>query len=475
MNTQKLLAGTLLAGIGIITGEATLIATAGAVGANWLSGGLGGVWATLRDRPADPPLARAYAAAIRQTVQDLEAEYRRTVDPRATGRAFKLVAGCANTVAEAEFPSDIVDADTAQRALEGALAALLHGHDERQAAFLRRRLLPACAAALQQQLVQDEKAWRAFHGLVLQGLAANSATLLGRLERFAETLAAWSSLENSLTQLQRIEVQLAELARQAAAAPAVSRPLFDNRGLRVGGGVYQATGNQYNYSAHATGSGTASVINYLGTPPPAGVSPAAPAPAVTPILFLAANPLNLPRLRLEQEAREVSEALRRARFGAQFRLAQQWAVRSEDLLDALLRERPSIIHFAGHGSQDGALYLEDAQGRSVPLAPAALAALSGATTSARCVVLNACWTDTLAQALLQSVACVVGMSNAVADETAVSFATGFYRALADGESVATAVAAGQAEALAVTGEKTAVQLRAATGVEPDLMRFHTDT
>jgi len=269
-----------------------------------------------------------------------------------------------------------------------------------------------------------------------------------------------------------IEAQLTELARQAAAAPAVSRPLFDNRGLRVEGSVYQATGNQYNFSAHATGGGTASAINYLGMPPPG--APLA-APGVVSILFLTANPLDMPRLRLEQEARQVSAALRQARFGAQFRLAQQWAVRSEDLLDALLRERPSIIHFAGHGSQEGALYLEDAQGRSVPLVPAALAALVGVTGSARCVVLNACWTDTLAEALLESVACVVGMGEAVADETAVSFATGFYRALADGESVAVAIAAGQAEALAVGGEETAVQLRAAAGVEPDLMRFHTDT
>jgi len=287
------------------------------------------------------------------------------------------------------------------------------------------------------------------------------------MERFGETLAAWSSPGQSLAQLQHIEAQLTELAQRPTA---VSHPIFNNRGLRVGGSVYQTTGTQYNYSAHATDGGAASVINYLGAPPPPTSSPS-PAPAVVSILFLAANPLNLPRLRLERESRQVSEALRHARLGAQFRLAQQWAVRSEDLLDALLRERPSILHFAGHGSSDGALYLEDALGKAVPLSPAALAALTGVTDSARCAVLNACWTDALAEALLGSVACVVGIGEAVADKTAVSFATGFYRTLAEGESVTTAVAAGQAEALAVGGEQPVVQLRVAPGVQPDLMRF----
>ncbi|QLQ07143.1 MAG: hypothetical protein HZY76_14570 [Anaerolineae bacterium] len=37
----------------------------------------------------------------------------------------------------------------------------------------------------------------AFHGLLLQALAANSAALPGKLERFADVLTAWSSPEAS--------------------------------------------------------------------------------------------------------------------------------------------------------------------------------------------------------------------------------------------------------------------------------------
>lgn len=471
-NTNKLLAGALLAGMGILTGQATLIATAGGVGVNWLAEGLAGLWPTLGGRPSDP-LAKAYAAAIRDAVDKLEADYIRTVDPRADRATFRLVAACAEQVAAAEFPAGVASVDAAQSALDAGLAALLHGHDERQAAWLRERLLASSAAAFQRRLVQDDAAWRAFHGLLLQALAANSAALPGKLERFADVLTAWSSPEASRAQLQRIEEQLAELAQRPAVAAAVQ---FDNRGMRVGGSVYQAARDQYIGSAHAQSGGTATVINTFGAPsawkPPLAPPPAGPAADVT-LLFLAANPPDSPRLRLDQEARRIDAALRQGRHGARFSLAQHWAVRSEDLLDTLLRRRPAIVHFAGHGDDQGQLCLEDAAGRSTPIAPVALARLLAAPGSVRCVVLNACWSDALADALLAVTACVVGMTSNVEDAAAIDFAGGLYRALADGESLAAAVEAGRAAALAAGhgGVADGVQLRTADGVDPAAMSF----
>ncbi|HNS03768.1 MAG TPA: CHAT domain-containing protein [Anaerolineae bacterium] len=467
-NTNKLLAGALLAGMGIVTGQATLIATAGAVGANWLGEGLAGLWPALSGRSPDP-LARAYAAAIRSAVDTLEQEYRRAVDPQSDRAAFRLVADCADAVAGAEFPPGVADADTAQRALEASLAALLHGHDPRQAAFLQQRLQSTCALAFRQQLVRDDAAWRAFHGLLLQALAGNITALLGKLERFNEVLAAWSNPEASRLQLQRIEAQLEALAARPAAATPVR---FDNRGMRVGGSVYQAAGNQYFHSAHAESGGTATVTNVIGAPPGA-VPAAAPDAGGATLLFLAANPQNTPRLRLDQEARRVGEALRQARLGARFHLEQQWAARSTDLLDILLRHRPAIVHFAGHGDVAGHLILEDATGQATPIAPAALAGLLAAAPGVRCVLLNACWSDALAGALLNVTACVVGMSAEAPDAAAIAFAAGFYRALADGASVAAAVMAGRAQVQAEQGADAAlaVELRAAAGVDPSAVRF----
>jgi hypothetical protein len=465
--TNKLLAGALLAGMGIVTGEATLIATAAGVGVNWLAEGLAGLWPNLAGQPSDA-LTKAYAAAIRDAVHGLEDDYRRTVDAGSGRAAFHLVAACADAVAGAELPVDLSGVDAAQRALEASLAALLYGHDEREIAFLRQRLLPACAAVFQQRLVQDATAWRAFHGLVLQALAANSAALLARLERFTDVLAAWSSPQSSLAQLQRITAQLAELASRPAAA---SRPVFDNRGMRVGGSVHQAAGDQYFGSAHAQGGGAATVVNTFGAAPSAPATTAESAPIT--VLFLAANPLDTPRLRVDQEARRMDATLRQGRHGERFHLAQQWAVRPGDLLDALLRYQPAIVHFSGHGSPRGEIVLEDEAGRAVPTAPAALAALCASAPGVRCVLLNACWSDALATALLDVTACVVGMTTDVQDVAAIAFAAGFYRALAEGLSVAAAVTAGHAE-VAVEGGAGAVltvQVRAAPGVDPSAMRF----
>ena len=464
MNTSKLVAGGLLVGMGLSTGGATLSAVAAGVGVNWLGEGAAGLWSGLAAPPGEA-LGRAYAGAIRAGVAQLKARYRQGVDSRSSLAAFDLVATCADQLAAAEFPSGSVNVASSQRSLAGALTALLHGHDPRQVDFLQRELLPACARAFQIQLLKDAAAWRAFHGLILQGLAQNFAPLNAGMERFSDLLSAWGDPEESRGHLRNIEEKIDALARQPAAAP-----LFDNRGMRVGGSVYQAGRDQYFGSAHAQGGGSATAINTFGgsSPPPA--APAAPAVPAT-LLFLAANPLGVDRLRLDVEARQVTASLRQG--GGGLTLAQAWAVRGEDLLDALLHHRPAIVHFAGHGN-DQTLLLEGATGQPALLDGATLAALLAATGGVRCLVLNACWSDSLAQALLGVVPCVVGMAGPVGDAAAVAFAGGFYRTLAGGQSVASAVAGGQAHLLAqglpaaLTGQ---IRLRYAAGVDPSVLGF----
>jgi hypothetical protein len=65
--------------------------------------------------------------------------------------------------------------------------------------------------------------------------------------------------------------------------------------------------------------------------------------------------------------------------------------------------------------------------------------LKSVAASARVVVLNACYSDTQADALLGVVDCVVGMTGAIADDAARSFAAAFYRALGDRRSIGNAV------------------------------------
>jgi hypothetical protein len=164
------------------------------------------------------------------------------------------------------------------------------------------------------------------------------------------------------------------------------------------------------------------------------------------ILFLAANPTDSTRLRLDQEVREIDHVLGLARFRDHFDLEQQWAVRVAELQGLLLRHQPHIVHFSGHGSSLGEIFLEDDAGLSQPVSPRALSTTFGLLKdNMRCVVLNACFSRIQAEAIAQHIECVVGMSQAIGDRAAISFAAAFYQAVASGRDVQSAFELGRAQ------------------------------
>ncbi len=157
------------------------------------------------------------------------------------------------------------------------------------------------------------------------------------------------------------------------------------------------------------------------------------------ILFLAANPSTTTRLRLDEEVRAIDQALRQANYRDQFDLRQHWAVRVADLQELLLRHRPLIVHFSGHGSKAGQLILEDDQGSAFAVPPDALSRLFAILRDrVRCVVLNACYSEPQAEAIAAYIDCVIGMPDAIGDVASLSFAASFYQALAYGRDVQTA-------------------------------------
>ena len=80
-------------------------------------------------------------------------------------------------------------------------------------------------------------------------------------------------------------------------------------------------------------------------------------------------------LRLNEEVRSIEQAMRQSEFRDNFDIKQQWAVRISDLQGYLLRYKPNIIHFSGHGSKTGEIILEDEVGRTRPVRFQALSEL----------------------------------------------------------------------------------------------------
>jgi hypothetical protein len=157
------------------------------------------------------------------------------------------------------------------------------------------------------------------------------------------------------------------------------------------------------------------------------------------ILFLGANPSDTTRLALDREAREIAHRLRATPQGHEVRFAQEWAVRAEDLQDYLLRHKPDLVHFSGHGSERGELLVENERGQAFALGKEALSDLFRILRrNVRCVVLSACFSVHQVDVIARYIDCVIGMSIAIPSESAVAFAGAFYQALGYGESVQTA-------------------------------------
>lgn len=157
------------------------------------------------------------------------------------------------------------------------------------------------------------------------------------------------------------------------------------------------------------------------------------------ILFLAANPSDTTRLRLAEEIRAIDEKLRQTEYRDNFDIQQQWAVRVSDLEGYLLRHKPDIVHFSGHGSNESKIIIEDNLGKSYPVSVEALSRLfSIFKENIRCVVLNACYSEPQARTIAMHIDYVIGMSQAITDAAAISFASAFYQALGYGTGVKTA-------------------------------------
>lgn len=157
------------------------------------------------------------------------------------------------------------------------------------------------------------------------------------------------------------------------------------------------------------------------------------------VLFLAANPVDTPPLKLDEEVRAIDQALRKTSYRDHFDFIQHRAVQYGDLQELLLRHEPALVHFSGHGSEAGELLLQEKNGVAHPIREQTLSRLFAVLKdNIRCVVLSACYSEGQAAAIAQHIDVVIGMKHALGDDAARNFAAAFYQGLGYGRSVKTA-------------------------------------
>jgi hypothetical protein len=193
------------------------------------------------------------------------------------------------------------------------------------------------------------------------------------------------------------------------------------------------------------------------------------------ILVIAANPQGTTSLRLDRELHVIDEVIQKARLRDEFDVKTRPATRTIDLLDALLKYKPRIVHFCGHGEGQLGLVLEDEAGNAKPVSSEALAEVfKNLAAKVECVLLNACYSEVQATAIVEHINYVIGMSREIRDDAAIAFTRGFYTALGNGEAIENAYNFGKSQvAIEISSDPTIAadsrKLIPVDGLKPEAM------
>jgi hypothetical protein len=154
------------------------------------------------------------------------------------------------------------------------------------------------------------------------------------------------------------------------------------------------------------------------------------------VLFLAANPLDQDNLRLDEEVRAIGEMLRMSEHRDAVHLESRWAVRPQDVMQAINESRPRVIHFSGHGSDADEIIFQDFAGNTKPVSKSAIVEMIAATSDdVQLVFFNTCYSAAQAEAVVEHIPAAIGMNTSIGDDAARVFAAQFYSAIGFGRSV----------------------------------------
>jgi hypothetical protein len=131
-----------------------------------------------------------------------------------------------------------------------------------------------------------------------------------------------------------------------------------------------------------------------------------------------------------------------------------------DLRRYILDVKPNIILFCGHGTQQGLMLEDDIGTPKVVKNKVITDLLQNFTDRIECVVLNACDTKLLTEALAQHLNYATGMNQPVYDDAALAYAEGFYDALGAGESHETAFEIGKNAAMSKASSRSETSRKA---------------
>jgi hypothetical protein len=192
------------------------------------------------------------------------------------------------------------------------------------------------------------------------------------------------------------------------------------------------------------------------------------------ILFMGANPPGTRSVQLEIEHSRIAAELQN-----KFRLPVEKFLSAEQIPELIIQHKPYIVHFSGHGQNPESGEhgeVSAAATRAIGRLPENYGQKGGIVVFSdnmlnleivdddvldflfstavnelgipiQVVVFNSCYSESQAKVIGKYIPYVVGTANAIKDETAIAFASGFYFGLAQGLTVEKAYATGRMKAV----------------------------
>ncbi|WP_216725642.1 CHAT domain-containing protein [Thiorhodococcus drewsii] len=154
------------------------------------------------------------------------------------------------------------------------------------------------------------------------------------------------------------------------------------------------------------------------------------------VLFIASNPTDQPQLRLDEEIRSITKRIRESEYRDAVVLKSVWAARPTDLLQAINKHKPTIVHFSGHGSSNDELVLQDDTGETKLISLRSIAEMFKVVSSGiKLVVFNTCFSANQANEIVAHISSAIGMNTSVGDDAAQVFSAQLYSAISFGKSI----------------------------------------
>ena len=188
------------------------------------------------------------------------------------------------------------------------------------------------------------------------------------------------------------------------------------------------------------------------------------------ILFMGANPPEVRSVQLEIEHSRISTEL-----SGKFNLPTEKFLSANQISKLIIKHKPYIVHFSGHGKNpESGEHGEEGAGmsRAVGRLPKDYGQKGGIVTFSedmrelkivdddvidflfssavnnlgipiQVVVFNSCYSESQAKVIGKYIPYVIGTANAIKDDLAIAFSTGFYFGLAQGLSIEQAYTSGR--------------------------------